>query len=262
MSELAAQVIGLFDGEFFERTRAIDGVRRRPASADVQALRAFLWFPFGDQSDLDSLSFHSLKNDILNALIDVRPLPEGLGEELLALYAEPGLHPTMRDYILQHLPRYIGKRWPSGAPPPGDPDAEAVLNVLWEAAEDASASYAGTALNALHALYRSEALADADRLANAAVAVVLAPGANELAIISALQIAARLGLDAVLPRARQLAERSGVSTLRISAIAALGYLGETTDCERVQAILQDGDPSLHAAAEGARRRLASRGYAP
>ena len=73
--------------------------------------------------------------------------------------------------------------------------------------------------------------------------------------ITALQICAKLGNKAVLPSARRLASSRESVPLRMSAIAAVGTLGNADDQVVLEEYAKSSDVRLRKSAQSALKRL-------
>jgi hypothetical protein len=100
---------------------------------------------------------------------------------------------------------------------------------------------------------------DRARVADWALLLARSGQCSEAARTTALQVCGQMGLTAALPAARQVAVSGAALPLRLSAIAAVGMLGDDTD----RALLERwaADPALAVAAQSALRRLEARSRA-
>ncbi len=206
------------------------------------------------------LSFNARKNDILGALLDQASLPPSLGPAMLAMYADPDMDATWRDYVVQHFPMYWDARWPEGSDPTADAFFSDFMATYWQAAEDTEGTIAGTALLGLERLSRTRPEVDVSRVAELALRVALDPDASEFSRISAIQVAARAGAPGALALLRETLGGPSSLMMRISAIAGLGHVGDSQDLYWLQALL-DAEPAnspLRPALQSALRQLAAR----
>src|SRR5205085_2658349 len=104
---------------------------------------------------------------------------------------------------------------------------ETIQRIFWEALRESDNSIAGTALLGLFHLSR-EMPSDFDEksIARAALQLAGGDGVGELSRITAFQICARLNLPGALPAIWQAARSGETVPLQISAISALGALGD------------------------------------
>jgi hypothetical protein len=55
----------------------------------------------------DSLAENAIKNDLLEVLLNVNPMPDDLGEMMLTVVVDPAQSPVWRDYVIQHYSVYL-----------------------------------------------------------------------------------------------------------------------------------------------------------
>ena len=164
----------------------------------------------------------ALKNDVWNLLRGQTVLPTNLVPATIAVFRAREQSPAILDYCIQHL----------GAVSERVEDPAALRDLrecLEEASRETARPYAGTALVALTHV---PAPGSPDRTFLLARTLALAsdPAAHPAARATALQIGAEQGFSGVLPHVRAiLAEPAHPATLHISALAALGALGDATD---------------------------------
>ena len=94
-----------------------------------------------------------------------------------------------------------------------------------------------------------------DAVANRALLLSEDTKCGELAKITSLQICAKLGEKNVLPVARQISTSGASVPLRMSAIAAVGTLGEESDRLMLEKYAASTDTRLRTAAQSALKRL-------
>ena len=157
--------------------------------------------------------------------------------------------PAILDYCIQHL----------GAVSERVEDPAALRDLrecLEEASRETARSYAGTALIALTHV---PAPGNADRTFLLARTFALAsdPAAHPAARATALQIGAEQGFSGILPHVRALlADSSHPAAPPISALAALGALGDATDLARLDAFASSHPvPRFRPALSAARAKL-------
>ncbi len=191
----------------------------------------------------------ALKNDVWNLLREQAVLPTNLVPATIAVFRAHEQTPAILDYCIQHL----------GAVSERVEDPAALRDLrecLEEASRETSRPYAGTALIALTHV---PAPGSPDRTFLLARTLALAsdPAAHPAACATALQIGAEQGFSGVLPHVRAiLADSSHPATLHISALAALGALGDSADLARLDAFASfHPDPRFRPALSAARARL-------
>ena len=192
----------------------------------------------------------ALKNDILTVLRHQTAPPADLVPLMFRLHKDSDQDIVVRDYALQHLSAAYEK-----AP---EEQKKQIQKALWAALEENQSSIAGTSLLALDRLSRTNADFEMQKFNQAALKLANDPTSGELARITALQVCARNQLKEVLPLAFELAQNGPSAPLRISAIAALGELGEARHKRLLQQLAQDQNQRLRPAAQSALARLSKR----
>ena len=247
LSPEVAELVLARDISFQERLDVAHNLGEELSAVDIAALLKFV--EGGVPAGCSAEQWHALFNDILNALrhqkggSDAVP---GLSAALLAIYqGEPD--PVLRDYALQHLGSWLAEPG-SGAGQERDPARRSeILAAIHEAARQTGEAFSGTALLALVALLEQPGQADGEgaRVDQLVLSSALSPATSKQCRISALQLCALRGLSTALPTIRGIAaDGSADPNLRLSAIAALGRLGD------------DSDRPLLVSLAGARGRLA------
>jgi hypothetical protein len=261
------------------RLLAVNRLERDLSHEQIIGLYSFLRaLPGPGETNWEGLN--ALKNDLLSRLRDQFEPPAGLTGTLIEIYRDRAQDPVARDYALQHLVTW----YEQGAA--DAPDAKARIQTTLEQAAQENTSIAGTALLGLHRLVASdsaELLAERhvfrggggrgsngqnqfpDCAAVKGVAIsqmaLRMLGATNLAPasrVTAIQVCAEREIVEALPAIQVLAQAEGGTALRISAIAALGYLGGPEQAVFLQRLEAEQNQALRPAIEGARRRLQSR----
>jgi HEAT repeat protein len=209
---------------------------------ELEALYGFL---LENHPEDDTQRGHALKSDLMDALCAQPILPPDLSQVLAELYHDPDQNVVIRDYAIQHLALFH-ERLDALAWPASEMEAQRhpIQTVLWEALTETDSSIAGTALLALARSIKTD---DADaqaRLTIAALRLANDPAVSPLVRISAIQICAQAKVQAALPLLAQTAERDPNLALRISAIGALGTLGDRNAIELLNRIAQEQNPRL------------------
>ncbi len=234
------------NGESFAlRLEAVHALSQDLSSAEKEALYALLYRKAGDES-LTADQFNAFKNDIVNEL---KNQPNGqieLIRHLTRQFYDETQDPVWRDYCIQHLGTlYRATR---------DEDRAALEQVFWEATDTKEQSTAGTALIALAG---SAGLSEASqrKLQDRALAIAQDSAYGEGARMTALQICAKLNDRRVLSLARELVDGGAPVSLKVSAIAVLGALGDPSDRARVEPLAASSDIRLAGAARAAAKKL-------
>lgn len=272
----------IFDGEanIPERLSAVARLGEDLSHDQISRLYAFLKaLPGPTERNLAALNL--LKNNIVCRLQDQIHPPAGLTATLIEVHLNRAQDPVARDYALQHLITWHEQ----GAR--DAPDAKArIHSVLWQAAQEET-TIAGTALLGLHRINTSERQAmpftggdllqrpgapsvdtsgtfqpsggpDGEEISQAALRMLAAAGLPCASRITAIQVCAEREVTQALPAIQTLAQTESSTALRISAIAALGYLGGPDQAALLQRLDAEPNQALKPAIQGALRRLQAR----
>lgn len=189
----------------------------------------------------------AIKDAVCTALDTQTAYPAKLPAKLIAMYRDKRHATAWRDYCIQHLNTACTRIAPEQKP--------AAYKTFWAATAETDSTIAGTALIAL-ADHRQDPRVDARKLAQTAARIVADAKASSAARTTALQIAAELGEKQILPVARQLAaSHTAERPLRLSAIAAIGTLGNPDDIPLLERYAQGNDHLLSTAAKPALQKL-------
>jgi hypothetical protein len=242
-------------------SKAKGGIRSRLAAvralrdqtliaAEVDALWAF-FDETPEQASLPMRDLNHLRNDVLHTLVYHRPVLLDVPERLIATYRDQTQDRAWRDYCIQFLGQFYAR---ASEDSKGD-----IREVLFEVAGKPGVPTAGTALIALTDNLASPEI-DRETVVAAAVAIARESEASAGARMTAFQICARLVVREALPHARQAAsgETTKSVTVRMSAVAALGTLGDESDRELLTKLSRSRDTRIRRAAIGGLRRLGQR----
>ena len=231
------------------RIDLIHSLGRDLSPAQVDGLLAYLSAP---DPSLRPDREAALKNDVWNLLREQTVLPTNLVPTTIAVFRAHEQTPAILDYCLQHLGAMSERV--------EEPSLRSeIRDCLEEASRETSQPYSGTALIALT---HDPAPASPDRTFLLARTLALAsdPAAHPAARATALQIGAEQGFAGVLPHVRAiLADSSQPATLHISALAALGALGDAADLARLDAFASAHPHSrFRPALDAARKKLSEK----
>jgi len=247
MPESLAVVLGNGNEPYLLRIKAVHALSKNLSDSEILCLYLFLNRKQG-QDNLPLEEVNAIKNDVVSVLKVQETKPACLANNLMAMYYDREHDNVWRDYCIQHLGNFYSKI--------GDPaEQKLARETFWKAAEEMQISIAGTALIALSNNTGSPGF-DKAAIGNKALALVLDPKCGELAEITALQICANLGEKGVLPPARKISDSSASVPLRMSAIAAIGTIGEESDRLLLEKYSASSDTRLRTAALSALKRLA------
>jgi hypothetical protein len=245
---------------FHQRLKAIHAIDGSLTSEDCGHLVRFVTAPT-PPVELDQIA--ALKNDLLLVLRHQTHLPVPFNEFLSGLYQDKAQHTVIRDYALQHLFMYYEETDGNNAGLHSLNERD--TDIFWHALNETTNSIAGTAVIGLNNLAKvgySRAGVDLPRIRASALELASDPFAHELSRISALQICAELDVNESLQVARHLLQESTCLPLRLSAVAAIGKLGQSADIHLLESEAHDANFLLQAASERAVKALASRKIRP
>jgi hypothetical protein len=272
----------IFDGgvKITARLSVAHDLGRALSPAQVSELYAFLEALPGPR-EKNRAGLNLLKNDLVSLLQDQTHPPAGLTGALIAIYRNPAQDPVARDYALQHLVTW----YEQGAA--DAPEAQSKIQSVLRQATQETTSLAGTALLGLHRLITSDsgtlplAAGDAvpgadvqwdggpsrfsaekalksEEISHTALRMLGSADLPSASRITAIQVCAEREVAEALPVIQALAQTGDGTALRISAIAALGYLGGPEQVVLLQRLDAEPNPALRPALEGALRRLQTR----
>jgi hypothetical protein len=247
----AIQAIVNTQVDYRGRLAAMKQFSTNVVGVDWQALENFLLTR--DPSD-DQQGGQVLKNALFDALCELTPPPSGLGELLVQIYRDSNQNGVIRDYALQHLVAYYEQLEIAQVDDPYG--RRMVRDVLLEALGELDSSMAGTALLGLARLSDGRNEFDRQGIGEAAREMAQSRGASELARISALQVCARLGVTKALPVLMQMAHEGQSVPLRVSAIAALGAMGNLETKPLLNTLASASDERIKISAQSALRQIA------
>jgi len=198
---------------------------------EIPQLLDFLKTKHNEQSDLSLLQLNSIKNDILDLLIEQNTLHQDLGYQIVAMYRDHSMDDVWRDYCVQHFSAYYERKWPATQNPllPYDPEWRQIISAYHEAVGETDTTIAGTALIGLEMLSANHEEVSRQDLREIAFKTAANDASGESTRIAALQVCALTGERRILPVAESLAQDPNASTvLKLSASAATNQLQKGT----------------------------------
>jgi hypothetical protein len=228
-------------------------------SADGEAL---LDFALGKPPAGTALGqWHGIVNECFNILRRPDCGAASFVDRLISVIGDESADPVLRDYSIQHLRAFYSDNDPLAARENDPVVRRSIEAAILSAARRTRESWSGTALLALdHMLLKcaeepvppSFSGAEVDAMA---VSLAVDSEADALARISAIQLCAERNLPAVLPDLRALVTNTNAdASLRLSAISALGVLGEESDLDLLEPLATGTKSQLvHAAVPAATR---------
>jgi hypothetical protein len=228
------------------RWKAVQSLSHSLNRLEIQTLYGYL---AGHETETNAHMRGVLKNDVILALKAQQPPPADLTSVLLGLFNDPDQDPVIRDYALQHLISAYDQ----------GPERPAVQEALWKAAAETNASLAGTALLGLHRLSQTDPQIDSSRVSQMAQAMAGDSGALEAVRITAIQVCAERQLVSALPSiSNALSSPDSGITLQMSAVAALGALGDASQVPILERLKSTGNPAIQTAVDAALKKLKRR----
>jgi hypothetical protein len=234
---------------YYFRVRAIHRLANNLPQSQVEALYKFLYTRLEKQK-LKNLEFNALKNEIVLELMKQKIKPGDLAGHLVKMYQDKTFDPTWRDYCVQ----FFGK-WYAAAP--RNEARDEMLKNLWDATTETSNSNAGTAVTMLIRMLDTGDI-DKKKLSKAAYKVLTAKGSILPNKISSLQVCAELNNADALPIARQIVNSRQNKILQMSAIAAIGMLGDRSDLPLLYKLQKSTDIRKRSPAKAAIKKINKR----
>lgn len=255
-SRPVTRIIGWYDDyrRYQERLAAIHLLSTNLSTADQELLRTFLL----QHDPADASTFgQGYKNELLDVLCALDPPPAWLADTLVQMYHDRSQDEVIRDYAVQHLAALYEQMLALDL---NDPQSRQVIHdALWEAVGETDDSIAGTALLGLVTLAK-ESPEQFDRAEIGRAALRTAGDANtgELARITAFQVCAQLEVADAVPVLVETIRGGGPVTLRISAIGALGTLGNASAKPLLTELLDGREQRFRLPAQGALDQIIQR----
>jgi hypothetical protein len=232
--------------DFKSRLRAAQALERELSHADIEALYAFMDRRPG-ADPLPASRATVIKNDVANAMLNQATAPREFALRLVAMFADRTHDTLWRDFCAQFMGRWYARS--------GGAERARIRDALWQATTETDTQIAGTALIALRDNLGQGDI-DRERLARRAYDLAADATTGEPVRVTALQVCAGLGHAPTLGLARDVVNQAANGAcLRMSALAAIGTLGDASDLPRLDALARSADVRLRNAAIAARARL-------
>lgn len=248
----------------------IHGLGRDMPQAEQSAF--ITWIRGPKPRSLFAPSWHWAANEVMGILCNQVDPSSNLVPSLMAICRERQGDPVLRDYAIQHLASCFETGVPAVSAAEGPVIRKQIVETLLDAANEKKEALSGTALQGLHRIVPDGesgdrplagsvkfAFCSLEQLRTIAFVLATAPDANHLARITALQICAQRRVYKILPEARMLAEdRTLPTSLRLSAIGAIGQLGAEEDKLVLLRVKAELAPRLSKALQKATQRISQR----
>ena len=233
------------------RYKAINNLSKSMQLRDVAHFVAFLSkLPVDDKLKQSALA--TIKNNLADKLLAQTRFPDGLLEAFVKLVDDPKQGIIWRDYVLQKYPELL--RWLHTLE-----DRKLIIAKLWKMTETKDKTFAGTALLGLMRLSKvNNEEANPEKLGKQALKVADDDTFSLASRITALQVSAMLGERGALPVARRIAGSKGEVMIRVSALAALGILGDYSDIVLLEQYKKGSEYRLRRAAQSALDKIHKR----
>lgn len=251
---------------FAVRLSAVGKLPDNLSPEDLASVMAFMNAP--QPVEMQAAEWHAVVDALINVLRRQELAPEGLTDALIHLYHH-GADSVLKDYAIQYLRYWFVDREIRYKHETRPEKREQILATLVDAAHKLAESYSGTALMALDHVTTDKRLAaepetqaliqnqlkDFNRLL---IQAVSSSETNKLCRVSAIQVAAIREVSEILPVVRTLAaDPTADPNIRISAIAAIGQLGDLSEDKELLIRLEKSGQRLAYAAAPALHKLST-----
>lgn len=236
---------------FVARAQLIKELTRSLSSDDVGALRDFLSSSATNYLEVRPIVLNSLKNDVLEVLMDQHEMPEGLGQQVADMFNDPDSDYMWREYCLQFMAPYYQRRMKDDNVADDDSEVAAVTDALFGALDERDEDLAGTALLGLDKLGKKYDDFDHGEVIRKAIEIAEDIDASARCRLTAMRVAAAADSEGILPTARELAQNAETDLLQGAAITTLGDFADPQDKELLTQLAATGNRQISAAARAA-----------
>ena len=193
----------------------------------IADLYGFLKRPLQAFKDMDAPSVASLKNQVMDKLLEQQSLPADYGAEMIGLYRNRANDELLRNFAVQHLELYAGTLAVRGGYDAASDQALKIRSALDAASRETDSSIGGAALLGLERLSRLDAKIDRSALATRAAACAANASSDLQTRIAAIQVCGEMRIKTSAATLRALADDPAANTvLRLSARHSLSLLAE------------------------------------
>lgn len=229
---------------YYPRAMAIKRLGKNLTRREVDSIYKFL--NYGTAANLKALEINSLKNDLVLVLMRQTSPPNDLGIKLVEMFNNKKNSSIWRDYCVQFMGRWYKKA--------SAEEKKQMKKSMLNALEEHKNGIAGAALIALRSNIGQTTISPR-QVRLAAYKVLTAKDSPDYLKQTALQICAMGNEAKVLPIAREILKTSKHVPLKMSAIAAIGALGDGDDFETLNMLVRSTDIRLRIAASSALKKL-------
>ena len=263
------------ESTYLARAQQIKELDRNLPTEDVAALRDFLLLPPSEVENLSPIALNSIKNDVLEVLMDQAEMPDGLGQQVVDMFNDPNADYMWREYCLQFMQpfyeRVAAESMEHGAENGDqragvrgqksvddnqkDAELETIRETLFSALDERDEDLAATALLGLSRLAKRTEEFDHNEVIAQAIEIAEDPNASVRCRLTAMRVAAQAGNVEILPTARVLAMNGPTDLLRGAAIITLGDFADPQDRDFLETLAATGNQQLSAAAKVALAKM-------
>ena len=190
-------------------------------------LYGFLRTPLRDFKDMDAPTVASLKNQVMDKLLEQQTLPADYGAEMIGLYRNRANDMLLRNFAVQHLDRYASALAIRGGYDATSGDAVKIRSTMDAASRETESSIGGTALLGLERLSQLDPKIDRAAIATRAASCAANASTHLQTRIAAVQLCGEMQIKSSVSTLRALADDQSANTvLRLSAKHSLSLLAE------------------------------------
>ena len=190
-------------------------------------LYGFLRTPLRDFKDMDAPTVASLKNQVMDKLLEQQTLPADYSEEMIGLYRNRSNDRLLRNFAVQHLDRYASALAIRGGYDATSGDAVKIRSTMDAASRETESSIGGTALLGLERLSQLDPKIDRAAIATRAASCAANASTHLQTRIAAVQLCGEMQIKSSVSTLRALADDQSANTvLRLSAKHSLSLLAE------------------------------------
>jgi len=172
-------------------------------------------------------SVASLKNQVMDKLLEQQSLPADYGAEMIGLYRNRANDELLRNFAVQHLELYAGALAVRGGYDAASDEASRIRSAMDAASRETDSSIGGTAMLGLERLSRLDAQVDRAAIATRAAACAANASSDLQSRIAAVQVCGEMRIQASAATLRALGDDPAANTvLRLSARHSLSLLAE------------------------------------
>ena len=190
-------------------------------------LYGFLKTPLRDFKDMEAPAVASLKNQVMEKLLEQQTLPADYGTEMIGLYRNRANDMLLRNFAVQHLERYVDALAIRGGYDATSGDAAKIRLAMDSASRETESSIGGTALLGLERLSQLDPSIDRSAIATRAATCAANASTHLQTRIAAVQLCGEMQIKSSATTLRALADDQSANTvLRLSATHSLQSLSE------------------------------------